>query len=250
MDYIKIKDVEIPVRLNSNRNCKNLRVIFNINKGYMNISKPKFLSISFVKRYINSNENLIYDEYLKMLDIKRDLEKQEYNLSRKWVTGEKLLYQGKELDVIVNEIEDNKIEIKLEKDNFVINIKSGLDEKTRKDNIVKAVKNFFKTNTEAIIYEKLNYWSKYTGIEYNSFRVKQVKTRWGSCVKATKSLNFSSRLIMFPSNVVDSVVVHELCHIKEANHGEKFWNLVYNFIPGYKECNNWIKQNSKKLEFE
>lgn len=245
--YIKINDVEIPFKINSNKIYKNFRISFNVENGYMNVSKPYYLSLKMTNKIIKNNEKLIYKEYLKMLEEKKFIEEKK---SRKWVTGEKILYRGQELEVVINEIPKNKIEIRLDKDKFIVNIKSGLEEKVKKENIVKAVKKFFKINTEILIYEKLNYWCKYTGIDYNTFKVKHVKTRWGSCVKSTKSLNFSSRLIMFENNVVDAVVVHELCHIKEANHSKKFWNIVYRYIPNYKDLNNWIKINAHKFEIE
>lgn len=248
---IKIKDKEIPVRLNSNRNFKSFRISFNINKGYMNISKPFFMKLIDVKRYIKNNEDLIYAEYLKMLEYKKEVDLKKEKNKRKWITGEKLLYLGKEYDIVINEVDKDIVNLSFESDNkILINIESNLDDEVRRYNILKIVKKILKEKTEEIIYKRLKYWTKTTGISYNSVRVKYVKTRWGSCVKKTKSLNFSSRLVMFPLEVIDAVIVHELCHIIYPNHSKEYWQLVYKFLPKYKEYDNWIKQNMDKFSLD
>lgn len=248
--YIKIKDLDIPIKLNSNKNYIHFKIGFNIQKGYMNISKPSFMSNAKVIEYINKNEDLIYNEYLKVLEQRKSLE--NLNDCRKWITGEKLLYKGQELNVIVNEVAENIIDVKIQEDcgKIVINIFKNLSSEDRRYNIINAIKKILKNNTEILVYDRLKVLTKKTGISYNCFKVKYVKTRWGSCVKSTRSLNFSSRLVMFPVEVVDSVIVHELCHIIEANHGKNFWKLVYKFMPEYDKYNDWIKKNKEKLDIE
>lgn len=248
---VKIKDIEIPVKLISNRNCKNIKISFNLSNGYMNISKPIYVSINYIKKHIKLNEKLIYNEYLKMLKRKNEINFEKEKISRKWVSGEKLLFLGKEYEIEIIEVNDNIITLSFEEDSkIVITIKSKLDDEIKKDNIVKIVKKMLKEKTEEIVYERLNYWSNITGIYYNDFKVKHVKTIWGSCRKSTQTLTFSSKLCMFKLEVIDSIILHELCHIIHANHSKDYWNLVYSFIPNYKECNMWIKENINKFELE
>lgn len=76
--YIKIKDLDIPIKLNSNKNYIHFKIGFNIQKGYMNISKPSFMSNAKVIEYINKNEDLIYNEYLKVLEQRKSLENLNY----------------------------------------------------------------------------------------------------------------------------------------------------------------------------
>ena len=211
LKYIKIKEIEIPVRLNSNKNVKNFKIAFNIDKGYMNISKPKFMSFSIVEKYIKINEELIYIEYLKILEYKKEIDVEKEKNKRKWCTGEKILYLGKEYELVIKEANKNIATITFEEeDKIVITINTNLDEKNKKDYILKVVKKMLKKEAEKVIYDRLKYLTKITGISYNTFKVKYVKTRWGSCVKNTKSLNFSSRIIMFPIEIIDAVIVHEL----------------------------------------
>lgn len=70
--------------------------------------------------------------------------------------------------------------------------------------------------------------------------IRNQKSRWGSC--STKgNLNFNYKLAIIPSHLADYVIVHELCHLGEFNHSQKFWDLVAKTMPGYKEMRNELK---------
>lgn len=248
---IKIKDVEIPVKLNSNKNFKNFKISFNITRGYMNISKPSFMKLSEVNKYIKENEELIYTEYLKMLEHKKEIDVKIEEHKRKWITGEKLLYFGKEYELVINEESKNVISVDIKNNNaIVITIPADLTDEERRINIINTIKELLKKTTQNIIYDRLPSLSAQTKIPFNSVKIKYAKSLWGSCVKNTKRLNFSSRLAMLPLEVTDAIIIHELCHIVYGDHGEKFWNLVYKFCPNYKECDEWIKVHRDKFEIE
>jgi predicted metal-dependent hydrolase len=103
------------------------------------------------------------------------------------------------------------------------------------------------TDSSNLLFQK---WLKLKAEEYiiprveeladkNDFRTNRVtirrqKTRWGSC-SSKGSLSFNSRLMCFDKNVIDYVIIHELCHLKEMNHSDKFWRFVEKFIPDYKK---------------
>lgn len=78
---------------------------------------------------------------------------------------------------------------------------------------------------------------------YNTIKITSAKTRWGSCT-SKKNLNFSYRLILVPKKVIDYVIVHELCHLREMNHSKKFWDEVWKIMPDYKKYDRWLKYNS------
>ena len=71
-------------------------------------------------------------------------------------------------------------------------------------------------------------------------------SRWGSC--STKgNLNFNCLLMLTPDYVIDYIVVHELCHLREMNHSEKFWAEVEKIMPDYQRAELWLKQNGGNL---
>ena len=84
------------------------------------------------------------------------------------------------------------------------------------------------------------------GVTYSRIRIKDQKTLWGSC-SSRKNLNFNWRLVMAPGEVLDYVVVHELCHLKHMNHSAEFWDCVEEILPEYREHRRWLKVHGGEL---
>ncbi|MBQ6153230.1 MAG: M48 family metallopeptidase [Ruminococcus sp.] len=79
-------------------------------------------------------------------------------------------------------------------------------------------------------------------IEYGKVTIRCQKSRWGSC-STKKNLNFNCLLMLAPEEVRESVVVHELCHLKEMNHSHRFYEEVYRYCPDYDRLNVWLREN-------
>ncbi len=85
------------------------------------------------------------------------------------------------------------------------------------------------------------------GVSYGNVTIRLQKTRWGSC--STKgNLNFNALLMLAPPEVRDSVVVHELCHLKEMNHSRRFYAEIYRVMPDYDERHRWLKEHGAVLQ--
>lgn len=81
-----------------------------------------------------------------------------------------------------------------------------------------------------------------------SIRFKNSSTRWGSCSNSG-NLNFSTRLLFAPPEVIDYVIIHELAHLVEMNHSERFWAIVAQAMPNYKQQEKWLKKHGTGLGF-
>jgi len=90
-----------------------------------------------------------------------------------------------------------------------------------------------RARAKKLLKTKVEEWNKYYGFEYNRIVVRDNKTRWGSC-SSLRNLNFHYKLLFLPEELQDYVVVHELCHLQEMNHSNRFWNLVGSTLPDYK----------------
>lgn len=95
--------------------------------------------------------------------------------------------------------------------------------------------------------KRIDYYSRLLGLTPRGFRISNARCRWGSCSPDNR-LSFSWRLIMAPSPVIDYVIVHELMHMKVKNHSIRFWNLVAEIIPDYKQQKLWLKENGHLLD--
>ncbi len=99
------------------------------------------------------------------------------------------------------------------------------------------------------IAERAAYFAPLLGVTYGRITIRDQKTRWGSC-SSKGNLNFTWKLILAPPEVLDYVVVHELCHRLEMNHSERFWNHVKRILPDYRERRNWLKENGWLLTLD
>lgn len=84
--------------------------------------------------------------------------------------------------------------------------------------------------------------------EIKSINLKYNKSNWGSC-SSKSNINLSSRLLFAPDDVIDYVIIHELSHLEEMNHSAKFWTLVSNAMPNYKEKEIWLKEHGHECYF-
>ena len=101
---------------------------------------------------------------------------------------------------------------------------------------------------EALDYipKRVEYFAPIVGVEYGRITVRNQKTRWGSC-SGKKNLNFNCLLMLTNEKVIDYVVVHELCHLKEMNHSKDFWAEVERVLPDYKASRAWLKANGSAI---
>jgi predicted metal-dependent hydrolase len=97
-----------------------------------------------------------------------------------------------------------------------------------------------------VIGEKVTELAALHGFTFNQFRITSAKTRWGSC-SSKGGLNFSWRLVMAPPEVIEYVVIHELAHLDEHNHGASFWARVKTLLPDYATRRRWLKENGHLL---
>lgn len=103
------------------------------------------------------------------------------------------------------------------------------------------VKNI-KRKARKIIPERIGYWAEKIGVTYGRIAIRLQSSRWGSCA-ANGNLNFNCLLVLMPSEVLDSVVVHELCHRRHMNHSKEFYAEIDRVFPDYRRWNKWLKDN-------
>lgn len=101
---------------------------------------------------------------------------------------------------------------------------------------------------DAVSYipERVSFYAREIGVNYGRITIRNQKSRWGSC-SSEGNLNFNCLLMLTPAEIIDYVVVHELCHRLEMNHSPYFWAEVERILPDYKKRRKWLKDNGGKI---
>lgn len=92
-----------------------------------------------------------------------------------------------------------------------------------------------------IVEAKVAQYNKIYNFPVKKIVIRNQKTRWGSCSRKG-NLNFNYKIALIPERLAEYIVVHELCHLGEFNHSKRFWNLVAQTIPEYKELRKELKK--------
>lgn len=153
------------------------------------------------------------------------------------INMKKYLLYGKQLSIYKANVK--KIEI--------MNDKILIPSKLEGEKIMSALVNFYKKQAKEILYKRLNYLQGVLKIKCSSFKICNSKGRWGSC-SSNGVVTLNWRVIMVEPQIIDYIIIHELCHLIEMNHSKRFWTLVETFLPNYNQSRQVLKQYGFLLE--
>jgi predicted metal-dependent hydrolase len=159
-----------------------------------------------------------------------------------YLPNETFYYFGEPLILEVRPSDRKRPTLKIRDNRMVVTLHRGIGKQEGVNSIQKAIRDFYRQKAEEVIRDRLDHFNEHYGFRFKRVAFRDQKSRWGSCSRAG-NLNFNWRLIMAPIEVIDFVVVHELCHLKEMNHSARFWALVEQAIPNYKESRAWLREN-------
>lgn len=108
---------------------------------------------------------------------------------------------------------------------------------------------YFAQQAEKIIPPKVSYYSTLTGLNPTLIKIRKYSARWGSC-NSKGELSFNYLLMMLPLDVINYVIVHELCHLQHLNHSKDFWQLVTQYYPQQLAAKQWIKTHQSALHWQ
>jgi predicted metal-dependent hydrolase len=151
----------------------------------------------------------------------------------------KIVYDNKRKNSI--EISDDSLLVIL--DNFEINTDSEL----LKDTIRYLYNKWLNQKAKEVFITKIKEYSKIIGV-YPPQRIilKNLKNRWGSITKRN-TMNLNRNLVKAPDDIIDYIVIHELCHLKIKGHSHHFWNFLKQYVPNYQKNIDWLNRNSESL---
>lgn len=103
-----------------------------------------------------------------------------------------------------------------------------------------------KRRAKEYLAARCGHYAPLMGVDYRSIKVNSAKTRWGSCT-SEGNLNFTYRLIFAEPELIDYIVVHELAHRREMNHSQRFWKVVADVMPDYRQRRAGLKEFQRRI---
>ncbi|GIU43732.1 hypothetical protein TUM4438_13300 [Shewanella sairae] len=229
-EQVEVKGLCVDVVRTSRTKTASIKV----DDGLVSVVVPKALDIERIQQ-------LVADKYLWIIQKIALHEASKPASDREFISGEAYAYLGRNYRLKV--VAGAYSPVKLIQGRLVATLPDGV----KRSNLVRdAVIRWYKLNALRKIKEKVRRYSKVMGLEPKSIGIKTFKSRWGSC-SPKGELDFNWVIVMAPNRVVDYVVIHELCHLKQLDHSPKFWKEVERVMPDYAEHKEWLKVNLGKL---
>ncbi len=216
---IEINDITYNYVISKKRGIKNIRLRLN-RDGILRVSMPWYVPKREATKILVENEKWI-EKNFDILNFNKN----------------KYYYLGNEIKIVQKVVSNiSGVNSFLIDDVFYIEStgETLIDE-------TKIFHEWLRKKAELFIFPKVNEIAQKYGFKYNKATTKNVRSRWGSC-SSKKNLSFNLKLTYFKPEVIEYVIVHELCHLKEMNHSKNFWMLVESIMPNYKMYRKELKK--------
>ncbi|MFT4413917.1 M48 family metallopeptidase [Fredinandcohnia humi] len=204
--------------------------------GSIEVQAPKNTPDARVHQVLEENWNQIQQKVKEMKDKMHGPQEKVYE------NDEDFLYLGNTYPIEI--IPDRNItqnHVLFEREKLYIYVKQLEDEK-----IKQSLKRFYYQQTKALVEKSISTYQGHFKTKPRSIRISDSKSTWGTC-DSKLQLTFNWRLAMAPRDVIDYVVVHEMCHMVHLNHDRSFWRLVGKIMPDYKEKENWLALSNWRM---
>lgn len=218
VEQIHIGEIEMEVTF---KPIKNLHLSVHPPHGHVTISSPEFYDLEKVKIYAATKLGWIKKEQRKFLEQKREEPRQYITRESHYFMGERYLLKVKEAP---------KNSLKLEGKAMILNCKNTEDFST-KERIAQA---FYRKELRKKLNELIEIHAKKMGIETPSFKIRKMKTKWGSCTTDKSRIWFNIELAKKPIECIEYIVVHELVHLLERHHNKRFIGFMDEFLPNWR----------------
>lgn len=204
---------------------KTLRVKFD-HQGQLVVTAPMSMKDFQIYNFVKGNTSWIWKTYLKMNESKMydfNTDNLIHILGKKYDVSYKL---GKTNRILMTSPSEVSMQIKT--DTF--------------DDKMDAYKKYLKQRSDEVMKPMIDHWCKIMNLGPDTITYRYMKTRWGVCNRSRKKITLNIMLLMFSEDIIEYVVVHELCHFFEMNHSPRYWAHVEKYLPNYKQIVKKMKR--------
>jgi predicted metal-dependent hydrolase len=161
-----------------------------------------------------------------------------------FITGSTLVFFDQNFYTIKIIKSDSKNYFRLQ--HRVVELYIKVSEKHKSQTVKALVDDFYRAQARDYLTERSHFYAEQLGVKFKGLRIKNTKSRWGSC-SSQNNLNYNWRIMLAPQQVINYLVIHEVCHLVQMNHSPQFWALVENLDPDFRIHKKWLRDNQHRL---
>jgi predicted metal-dependent hydrolase len=230
---IEMGDFEVDV---TQKDIKNVHLSVYPPNGAVRISAPLHLKLDAIRVFAISKLGWIRKQQKKIRGQVRETK-------REYLDRESHYYMGKCYLIEVVE-ENNPPNVQFINSKMVLNVRPGADEAQKKA----ALDGWYRQQLKIAIPPIIEKWEKKLNVSVAGFVVRKMKTRWGSCTPARRTIRFNLELAKKPPECLEYIAVHELMHLIESSHNNRFQSLMSEYYPKWKYCRDELNRLPVKHE--
>lgn len=216
--------IEIDRIIRSNR--KTITLVIE-KDGSLTVRAPNRVPMNFIREFVGKHADWILKHQQKVRNYTPVPE-------REYTTGEIFPYLGKTYPLEITREQEEKLRF---------NGRFKMAESARAKGRV-VFESWYKTRAKELFPVRVRMLADKHNLQFLKVRISSARTRWGSC-SSKGTISLSWRLILLPMEIVDYVVIHELCHTVEHNHSNRFWRQVEKILPEYRLHRAWLRKNGQ-----
>jgi predicted metal-dependent hydrolase len=227
MEQIKLGDIVVDVEL---KDIKNVHLSVYPPKGRVRIAAPKRMTLDTIRIYAISKLSWIKKQQQKF-------QTQVREAPREFLTKESHYYLGSRYLLKVIE-HDAPPEITVKHKTIVMRVRPNTDLQKRQN----LMDEWYRTQLKELAPQIIAKYEKVMGVKLNEFAIKKMKTKWGTCNREAGRIWLNLELAKKPFQCIEYIVVHEMVHLLERNHNEKFLTYLTHFLPEWRDLKNELNK--------
>ena len=227
---LQIEIAGVPVAIHRKR-MKNIYIHVSREDGSVSISVPMHMSKGQIEAFAQSREDWIVSK-------SREAKERAEKTAISFVTGDKILLWGEEypLEVEKTLVKTERMCLRGDRIHMIVHADADMEHKQ------KLLEQFYRKQMKKVLPEVIAFGEQVVGKSAREYRIKKMKTRWGTCNVTEQRVWLNLNLVRKPRECLDYVMVHELTHLWEANHGVRFKALMSKFYPQWQEVKHCLNQ--------
>jgi hypothetical protein len=224
--------ITIPYYIIKSKRIKTSEII--VDSDRVTIRTPLNKNLSEIRRIVSDKASWIIKKQKEYKEAIPQIIKPTFE------EGSTLPYLGRNYPLRILKENHSENNIDLIDGEFIIRIKSSKETTDSKTVIKKLYEGWLIQNAQSLFKHKVEEYSEKLGVQPDKVNLKNLKNRWGSMTKEG-SLNLNINVLKAPEDIIDYIILHELCHLKIKEHSHHYWDYLRRYMPDYQQKIDWLK---------